>query len=161
MSFYPGFYQKILQMDMPGQGRTFRRRTSRFWQIWPMSSRTGEIHRVVYVDGIYLAKNICILIAASDEYVSAWYLCQTEIARAWEALMSYIAAPAVVVADGGSGFAKACRCIWPNIRIQRCLFQAFSQVKRYTATRPNLQAGVELYNLAKELMYLDTLAHAS
>ncbi|WP_251178265.1 IS1249 family transposase [Adlercreutzia agrestimuris] len=157
-AFLSWLMSKDTQMDMPGCGRTFRRRTSKFWDIWPMPSCTGEVHRVVYVDGIYLAKNVCVLIACSDEHVLSWYLCRAETSHAWEALMSYIAPPEVVVTDGGSGFAKACRHIWPNTRIQRCLFHAFSQVKRYTTSRPNLLAGAELYGLAKELMHLDTLA---
>ena len=28
---------KDSQADMPGQGRTFRRRCARFWAIWPMA----------------------------------------------------------------------------------------------------------------------------
>lgn len=36
----------------------------------------------------------------------------------------------------------------------------FSQVRRYTTSRPKLLAGVELYALAKDLMHLGTLAQA-
>ena len=43
---------KDAQADMPGRGRTFRRRTARFWAIWPMPEYVDEIHPVVYVDGI-------------------------------------------------------------------------------------------------------------
>ena len=35
----------------------------------------------------------------------AWYMAQEETSRAWEALLSSIPAPDVVVADGGPGFA--------------------------------------------------------
>ncbi len=60
---------KDRQIDMPGQGRTFRRHTSKFWDIWPLPDAVDEIHRVIYVDGIYLARNVVILIACSDEHV--------------------------------------------------------------------------------------------
>ena len=60
--------------------------------------------------------------------------------------------PEVVVTDGGSGFAKAVRETWPRTRVQRCTFHAFSQVKRYTTTRPKLQAGRELYLIARDLI---------
>jgi len=43
---------------MPGQGRTFRRHTEKFWKIWPIPYFVDEIHRVIYVDGIYLARNV-------------------------------------------------------------------------------------------------------
>lgn len=159
-AFLSWLMSKEAQADMPGRGRTFRRRTSRFWRIWPMPEATGEAHKVVYVDGIYLARNVCVLIACSDEHVLAWYLCRAETARAWKALMAYVAPPEMVVTDGGSGFAKACREAWPDTRVQRCVFHAFRQVRRYTTSRPNLQAGVELYALARELLHLETLAQA-
>ena len=66
----------------------------------------------------------------------------------------------MVVSDGGSGFAKAVKSVWPNVKVQRCTFHAFCQVKRYTTSRPNLQAGKELYALAKELLCVKTLRNA-
>jgi hypothetical protein len=137
---------------MPGEGRTFRRKCSRFWEVWPIASHAGEIHRVVYVDGIYLARSVVILIARTEKYVIGWYLAKSETSRAWRALISPIAPPVVVVTDGGTGFEKARKQLWPKTRVQRCLFHAFCQVKKQTTTRPNLQAGVELYGLAKQLV---------
>lgn len=92
---------KDSQATMPGGGRSFRRRTAEFWEVWPMP-----------------------------------------------------------VPDGGSGFAKAVRETWPRTRVQRCTFHAFSQVKRYTTTRPKLQAGRELYLIARDLMGIETLHQA-
>ena len=74
--------------------------------------------------------------------------------------MSRIAEPKVVVSDGGTGFAKALRKTWPHARHQRCLFHVFSQVQRYTTSRPKTAAGVELYGLAKELLHLETKVEA-
>ena len=84
-----------------------------------------------------------------------WYLCRYEHARAYNALLSRIAAPLVVVSDGGTGFAKALRKTWPGTRHQRCIFHVFCQVKRYTTSRPKTAAGVELYGLARELLHLE------
>ena len=75
-------------------------------------------------------------------------------------MLSRIAPPEVVVTDGGSGFASAVAAEWPETRVQRCLFHAFCQVKRHTTSRPRLQAGIELYGLARELMRLDDLRQA-
>lgn len=36
------------------------------------------------------------------------------------------------------------------------MFHAFCQVKRCTTSRPRLQAGVELYGLAGDLLHLET-----
>ena len=87
-------------------------------------------------------------------------MAQSEAPRAWEALMAPIPAPDAVVCDGGTGFEKARRRAWPRTRVQRCLFHVFSQVRRYTTSRPRLQAGRELYALAIELMHLDKLRQA-
>jgi len=122
---------------------------------------TGEVHRVVYVDGIYLARNLVILIARSDEFVLGWYMARSENSHAWAALMLRIASPVMVVTDGGCGFEKARRKVWPKTAVQRCTFHAFCQVRRYTTSRPKLKAGVELYALAGELLRIKTLHQAS
>lgn len=151
---------KDSQAAMPGGGRSFRRRTAEFWEVWPMPVPDGELHRVLYVDGIWVARDLVVLICCSGERVVSWYMARSENSRAWSALMAPIPAPDVVVTDGGSGFAKAVRETWPRTRVQRCTFHAFSQVKRYTTTRPKLQAGRELYLIARDLMGIETLHQA-
>ena len=112
---------KGTRLSMPGQGRTFRRRTAEFWRVWPMPEPTGEAHRVLFVDGIWLSRDLVVLIAHDGEHVVSWYMAQAEASRAWEALMAPIPAPDVVVCDGGTGFEKARRRAWPGARVQRCL----------------------------------------
>ena len=75
------------QADMPGGGRTFRRKCARFWRVWPIAPVTGEVHRVVFVDGIHLARNVVVLIAATEDHVVGWYMARSENSRAWAALM--------------------------------------------------------------------------
>lgn len=70
--------------------------------------------------------------------------------------MASVPAPDVVACDGGAGFERARRRVWPGTRAQGCLFHASSQVRRYTTSRPGLQAGRELHALAVEPMRLDT-----
>ncbi|WP_417061142.1 hypothetical protein [Enorma massiliensis] len=108
----------------------------------------------LFVDGIWLARDLVVLIAYDGGHVASWYMAESETSRAWEALMAPIPAPEVVACDGGAGFEKAGRRAWPGTRVQRCLFHAFSQVRRYTTSRPRLQAGRELYALAIELMHV-------
>lgn len=151
---------KDTQVNMPGKGRTFRRDTAKFWKLWPMPVADGEWHRVLYVDGIWLARNLVILICRSDERVVSWYMAQSETSRAWSALMAPIPAPDMVVTDGGTGFSKAVRTTWPGTKIQRCTFHVYQQVKRYTTSRPKLLGGVELYGLACDLLRIETLFQA-
>jgi hypothetical protein len=125
-----------------------------------MPPLVDEIHRVVFIDGLYLGRKAVILIARSETHILGWYLAKTENSRAYRALMSRIASPDMVVSDGGSGFVKALRLEWPDTEHQRCLFHAFSQVQRYTTRRPRLPAGIALRHLVIELVRVKTLKQA-
>jgi hypothetical protein len=159
-SFVEWLMSKGSQADMPGQGRTFRRATAEFWAIWPMPDVVDEVHRVIYVDGIWIARDLVVLIACGERHVLSWHLARAETTAAWRSLLSRIAPPEMVVTDGGSGFASAVAAEWPETKVQRCTFHAFCQVKRKTTSRPKLQAGKELYALAKELLHIESLHQA-
>ena len=154
--FLKWLFGKQAQKEMPGEGRSFRRKTSQFWDIWPLPPKIEERKEVVFVDGIYLSRKACILICCDEKYVLGWYLCRYENARAWKILMSRIAEPVMVVSDGGTGFTKALKKTWPNAKHQRCLFHVYCQIKRYTTSKPKTAAGIELYALAKDLLHLET-----
>ena len=158
--FLEWLFGKESQLEMPGEGRTFRRKTAKFWDIWPMPPRVEETKDVLYLDGIYLGRKACVLICCDEKYVLGWYLCRYEHAGAWISLMRRIAEPRMVVSDGGTGFAKALKKVWPKAKHQRCIFQVFCQVKRYTTSRPNTMAGIELYALAKDLLKIKTKKEA-
>lgn len=147
---------KLSQSQLKGSARTFRERTGRFWRLWPIIPVCDEVHHVVYMDGIWLSRKCVVLIACTDEHVIGCHLARTENSKDWGCLMSRIAAPDVLVCDGGGGIEKARRAKWPDTRVQRCVFHVFSQVRRCTTTRPKTQAGVELYALAKGLMHVGT-----
>ena len=117
------------QVDLPGGGRSFRRRCEPLWQLWPFSPIIDEVHDVIFVDGIHLGRNAVVLIAQTPDCVLGWYAARSENSRAWGALMSRIAPPALVITDGGSGFARACKNIWPTTRVQRCTFHAYCRIR--------------------------------
>lgn len=152
--FLNWLFSRQTQKEMPGEGRTFRRKTVQFWNLWPMPPKIEIKSEVLYVDGIYISHKACVLICCDEDHVLGWYLCRYEHSGAWEALMSRIAEPAVVVSDGGTGFAKALKKIWPHTKHQRCVFHVFSQIRRYTTTKPKTAAGYELYVLSRDLLHL-------
>ena len=161
VQFQHWLFSKAVQKEMSGAGKSFRRKISKFWEIWPMPPKIESPMKVVYVDGIYLSRKACILICCNEENVLGWYLCRYENSRAWEALMQRIAAPAMVVSDGGPGFRKALKRVWPKAKLQRCTFHAFLQVKRYTTGRPKTIAGIEMYMIAKDLLMIKDLGQAA
>lgn len=143
---------KASQSELGMAARTFRDKTTAFWDLWPIIPICDEIHHVVYMDGIWLTRKCIILIACTEDHVIGCHLAQSENSKDWACLMARIAAPGILVCDGGGGIEKARRAAWPNTRVQRCTFHAFCQVKRCTTTRPKTQAGVDLYAIAKDLM---------
>ena len=152
-TFLDWLFSSRMQAETRWGARTLRRKCAKFWEAWPIPQPTGEVHRVAFVDGLHIAKNVHVLIASTDKHVVGWYLARSENSRAWAALTSPIPPPDVVVTDGGSGFEKARKKVRPGTRVQRCAFHAFNQVKKQTATKPKLQAGVELYGPAKDLLH--------
>lgn len=159
--FLDWLLSKKTQAEMGIADRTFRHLTAQFWDIWPVLPLCDEIHHVVYMDGLWLSRKAVLLIACTDEHVIGCHLARSENSKDWSALMSRIAPPDVLVTDGGGGILKACRAKWQNTRIQCCTFHAFCQVKRYTTIRPNLQAGVELYGISKDLLKVKDLNQAA
>lgn len=119
--FLDWLFGKETQSIMPGEGRTFRRKTARFWDIWPMPPKIEETKDVLFLDGIYLGRKACVLICCDEKNILGWYLCRYEHAGAWIALMKRIAEPRMVVSDGGTGFAKALKKVWPIAKHQRCM----------------------------------------
>ncbi len=119
-TFLDWLFSKETQKEMTGEGRTFRLKTRQFWDIWPMPPKIEDTRDVLYVDGIYLARNACILTCCDDKHVLGWYLCRYEHSGAWRALMHRIAAPRIVLSDGGTGFGKALKGEWRKSKHQRC-----------------------------------------
>ena len=60
--FLKWLFSRQTQSDLPGEGRTFRRKTSKFWDIWTLPPVIGSPRDVLYLDGIYLARKACVLI---------------------------------------------------------------------------------------------------
>ena len=137
--------------DLKTSRSTFWRRTAWVWRIWPVAPFTGEVHDVVFLDGIWLRRRAVVLIAVAGGHVVGWHLAQSENAAAWASLMLRLPAPRMAVSDGSRGLAVAAKAVWPATRIQRCTFHAAAQVKRCTTLRPRLEAGVELLGIANRL----------
>ena len=149
-SFLRWLLSKDAIADLKVSRTTFWRKTAWIWRIWPIAPFTGEVHDVVFLDGIWLRRKAVVLIAVADGHVVAWHLARTECASAWAALMLRVPAPKMAVCDGSPGFAKAAAAVWPETRIQRCTFHVAAQVRRCTTLRPRLEAGIELLGIASD-----------
>ena len=99
------------QVDLPGGGRSFRRRCEPLWQLWPFSPIVDEVHEVIFVDGIHLGPGAVVLIAQTPDCVLGWDAARSENSRAWGALMSRIAPPALVDRRGQ----RVCESLQENL----------------------------------------------
>lgn len=74
--------------------------------------------------------------------------------------MSFISCfppPEYAVCDGEKGLLSAIANVWPNTKIQRCLFHVFMNVRQKITLRPETLAGIELLALAKRLLKIETI----
>ncbi len=153
---------KGTQLEMPGAGRTFRRRTAEFWEVWPMPVPDGEAHRVLFVDGIGPAERLVVLIGCSGERVVSWYMAESENSRAWSALMERkYRRPTSWSPTAGAASRRPCARPGPEPRSRDACSTRSARSKGRTTTRPKLQAGREkLYGIALDLMHIETLHQA-
>ena len=121
--------------------RTLRRRCELMWSLWPPVPLVDEVHHVVHVDGIHLHRDAVVLIAVAGGHVIGWHVAKSEKAAAWQCLMARIAPPDVLVCDGGGGVLKAAKAMWPDTRIQRCLFHVQANILEPAGRRPRLAPG--------------------
>lgn len=80
--FLAWLLSKATQADMPGQGRTLGRLAAEFWPVWSMPEPTGEIHRVLFLDGIWLDRDLAVPMAYDGERVVSWYMAESVFRQA-------------------------------------------------------------------------------
>lgn len=141
--------------------RTFRRNTAWCWKVIPHLNLTGEVFTELQVDGIYLRPGWCCLIAIAHGKVIRWQWCDTEKAIAWEALLSPLPPPRIVVTDGGSGLQKCVDSLWKDVRIQRCLVHVQRTVRQHLTLRPKTPAGKALRALSLKLTRISSQEQAA
>lgn len=143
------------EIDGTATGRTFRRETAWCWALEPRLPPATEIHHAVLFDGFWVS-GWCLLIALSDKgRVLAWQWSGGESVAAWKALLEQVAAPGVLVSDGGTGIPTALKAVWPETKHQRCLFHVQMRVTRHLTRTPRTDAARALRALVMRLSRID------
>lgn len=144
----------------PSAARQFRRDTAWCWNIEPRLGPVTTTHHTILIDGIYVG-TWCLLIAVTEQLqVLAWQWCARESAAAWQAILTRIPAPTVVVCDGGQGVASALRQEWPTTRVQRCIFHVRMNLRRHLTLNPRTEAGKHLAQIGRALSEVATVEDA-
>ncbi|PWF24457.1 IS1249 family transposase [Ancrocorticia populi] len=154
---------KLFQAEISGNtGRGLRRRWAWCWTVpTPAIEITGEIYDQLFIDGIYLPYNWCLLVAHNGAHVVARQWCRRENSAAYTALLSQIPPPDLVTTDGHGGAAKALKQLWPQVPVQRCLVHVHRNNLRDLTSRPNTPAGKALLELSRRLLKVTTKEEAA
>lgn len=121
---------KQSQTELPHRltDRTWRKQTSWCWDVVPKPERTGEIYPIILLDGIGIGSLVC-LIARTPTAVIGWHWAGWESSNTWGKLLEQLPAPAVVVCDGQKGILLAIARVWPQARVQRCIFHVWQNIR--------------------------------
>lgn len=140
--------------------RTWRNQTSWCWNVTPYPERTGEVYPVILVDGIGIGSLVC-LVARTPEYVIGWCWVGWESSHTWSKLLNQFPPPMVVVCDGQKGILLAIARCWPQVRVQRCIFHVWQNIRVKLTLHPKTEAGRELLQLTRDLWSVKTLGQAA
>jgi hypothetical protein len=130
--------------------------STRFEPLWrepppQPEALTGEIDTLV-LDGVYLSGRVNVaLIARALENEYSWSFSERECFSAWDAFLSRIPPPALVVMDGQKGLHEAVLKHFPHARIQRCVVHVERFVRSCISRQPKTEAGRELWKLTRSL----------
>ena len=111
------FFTRTLAQG-PVSARTQQRRNRLIWSLMPPVPLVRQRHDVVQVDGIWLHRRAVVLVAVADGHVIGWRVARHEDSVVWGLLMGRIAAPRVLVCDGGGGIAFGSRLL-PQSQVTR------------------------------------------
>jgi len=141
------------ELDIPD--RTWRAQINWCWEVIPRVEFTSDIYPIIILDGIRIGGFVC-LIARTPEFVIAWQWVGWESSTTWSILLEKVLAPTVVVCDGQKGILLAIARYWPDVRIQRCLFHIWQNIRAKLTLHPQTGAGQELLQLTRDLWSVQT-----
>ena len=142
---------KKSQSELSIPDRTWRQKIKWCWNVSPTPSPILKQHPTLLLDGIRIGSVVC-LIARTVECVVAWQWVPYEAGTTWDKLLSSIPAPAVVVCDGQKGILLSIARCWPKVRIQRCHFHVWQNVRSKLTLNSQTKAGYLLLLLTKLLL---------
>lgn len=162
-SFLTYLLGKLSQAEISGNtGRGLRRRWAWCWQVpTPAIEITGEVYDQLFIDGIYLPYNWCLLVAHNGEHVLARQWCHQENSAAYTALLAKIPPPDLVTTDGHGGALKALKQLWPEVAVQRCLVHVHRNNLSDLTKRPKTDAGKALLALSRRLLKVTSKEEAA
>jgi hypothetical protein len=131
--------------------RSFERNMNWCWNINPKIDTPEKID-IIIVDGTYIGREACLIVARDIKHVVGYVWCKRENKNAYMELFRTLPKSKVIVTDGSNVCISAAREVYgEDTAIQRCMFHVKSFVRREAIKHKKTKVGHELLQMNKEL----------
>jgi len=128
-----------------------------FWNQEPTPKQVGVANKVLIIDGKYVERNACVLLAACNKKIASWYFSQRENYSSWRTFFdSFKQIPFAIVCDGQRGMLKAIKERFPGIIVQRCQFHVVQYCTNKLTKNPETIAAQNFRLLVLEISKIKT-----
>jgi transposase-like protein len=137
--------------------RTFYNKVRWCWDITP-TVKIPDIMDVLVVDGFYVRKDVCCIVAKADGYIVGYVWCIHESIEAYMELFYKLPMPRVIVTDGFTGCISAADKVYKaDINIQRCVFHVTHFIMPKLRQCKEHKAGKELLDIVCDISEVKTV----
>ena len=150
--------------NLSGHSRSKLERIKNYWlDRLPKEQNDYSKNKYIIYDGTYFHKNGCFisLMDAKTKMIIATMYAHKEggaiVAPWFRSLKDKGLKPRFVVMDGEQTVMKAIKAIWPQARIQRCLYHIQHEGMRWLRTYPKTDAGRDLRAILATLCDISTI----
>lgn len=103
---------------------------------------------MLILDGVYLpGRTNAVLIAGILSNVQTWHFADRDCFEAWDAFLSRLSPPVVVVIDEKKGLQQPILQRFPQAHIQRCLVTVERFIRTCVSRNPQTEVGKQLWHL--------------
>jgi hypothetical protein len=128
--------------------RTLNNWFTPFWRKEPIPKQISIASKILIIDGKYVEKNACVLLATCDKKVASWHFSQRENYSSWSTFFDgFKQIPFAIACDSQRGMLKAIKHRFPGVIIQRCQFYVVQYCTTKLTKNPETVAAQEFREL--------------
>jgi len=124
-----------------------------------------DYSKVLYViyDATYFHKDGCLfnlMNATNQKIIAHTYVHKESFSDSYNWFMNLKRQgldPVFITTDGERSIIRAMKLVWPNVKLQRCLYHLQREGMRWLRTYPKTEAGKELRNILSKLSRIKTV----
>jgi hypothetical protein len=139
----------------------FARKVKWCWDIDPVIIFSGQKQKVMQVDAISLDSQNTLTILLGDKGVIGYIWSESENSDTYYKLLSKFPAPKYLVCDGKNGILKTVKQLWPNTKVQRCIFHVKQYIRQRLTNNPKNQATIDFIKITNRLTKIRNISQAN